>query len=338
MTTNNPIPPLSHEESLLISNRIKQLLKEKNAALIAHFYTHANIQQLAEESDGFVGDSLEMAIFGNKSTAKTLVVAGVRFMGETAKILNPEKQILMPTLAADCSLDFCCPAKEFAKFCKQNPERTVVVYANTSAEVKALADWVVTSSIAIDVVRYLHERREKIIWATDRYLGNYIQQKTGADMLCWQGSCVVHEKFKSKSILQLKEIYPDAAILAHPESPPAIIELADVTGSTSQLLAASEKLPNNTFIIATERGILYKMQQNSPQKTFIIAPTGSANANCQSCAICPWMAMNTLQSIEKCLIIEQDEICIPKQIIKKALIPLERMLEFRRNFAVIVKT
>ncbi len=324
---------LDEEQKLHRFNRIKRLLKEKNAVLIAHFYVHADIQKLAEESGGFVGDSMEMAVFGSNTSAKTLIVAGVRFMGETAKILNPEKQILMPTLAADCSLDFCCPAPEFAKFCKVNSDRTVVVYANTSAAVKALADWVVTSSIAIQVIQHLHDQGEKIIWAPDRYLGSYIQHLTGADMLLWQGSCVVHEKFKAKGILQLKKLYPEAAILAHPESPPAVIELADVVGSTSQLLAASEKMPNSTFIVATDSGILYKMQQRSPQKIFIVAPTSGTGATCKSCAHCPWMAMNTLNSIEDCLVTDKEEVQIPAKIIKKALVPLKKMLDFKKGGA-----
>jgi len=319
------------EEKIDRFNRIRQLLTEKNATVIAHFYTHPDIQQLADETGGFVGDSLEMAAFGNKTTATTLIVAGVRFMGETAKILNPEKLILMPTLAADCSLDLCCPAEEFVKFCKEHSDRTVVVYANTSAAVKALADWVVTSSIAVDVVHHLHEQGEKILWATDRYLGNYVQRETGADMLLWQGSCVVHERFKAKSIAQLKSLYPDAAVLVHPESPPAVIELADVVGSTSQLLAASEKLPNNIFIVATEMGILYKMQQKSPDKTFIIAPTNGTGATCKSCASCPWMVMNTLAGIENCLLTGKEEVIVPAKIIKKAIIPLEKMLAFRET-------
>ncbi|CAL7964028.1 quinolinate synthase [Gammaproteobacteria bacterium] len=322
---------LNQEEKRASYNRIKQLLEERDAVIVAHFYTHAEIQQLADESGGFVGDSLAMARFGAAASAKTLIVAGVRFMGETAKILSPEKQILMPTLAADCSLDFCCPAPEFAKFCKVNSDRTVVVYCNTSAAVKALADWVVTSRNAVDIVNYLHGQGEKIIWATDRYLGGYIQRKTGADMLLWQGSCVVHEKFKAKGILRLKYVYPDAAVLVHPESPPAVIDLADVVGSTSQLLEASEKLPNNVFIVATEAGILYKMQQKSPHKIFIMAPTHGHGATCVSCASCPWMAMNTISGIEGCLLTDKEEIQVPAKIIKKALVPLERMLNFSKR-------
>lgn len=319
---------LEQEQKIATYNRIKQLLQEQAATIVAHFYVHPDIQQLAEESGGFVGDSLGMADFGSKTSSRILIVAGVRFMGETAKILSPEKRILMPTLAADCSLDFCCPEAEFAKFCKENHERTVVVYANTSAAVKALADWVVTSSIAIDVVRHLHHQGEKIIWATDRYLGSYIQRETGADMLLWQGSCVVHEKFKASGILQLKEFYPNAAVLVHPESPPSVIELADVVGSTLQLLEASEKLISDTFIVATEPGIFYKMLQKSPHKTFIVAPTSGTGATCRSCTHCPWMALNTLEGIERCLLTGKEEVLVPISIIKRAIIPLERMMKF----------
>jgi quinolinate synthase len=307
-------------------DRVKQLLKEKDAAIIVHFYTNADIQKLADETGGYVGDSLGMARFGNTTPANTLIVAGVRFMGETAKILNPEKQILMPTLEADCSLDSCCPAEEFEKFCKDNSDRTVVVYCNTSAAVKALADWVVTSSNAVDVINHLHNQGKKILWATDKYLGGYIQSQTGADMLLWQGSCIVHEKFKAQGIAQLKKVYPDAAVLVHPESLPAVVEMADVVGSTSQLLAASQKLPNSTFIVATEAGILYKMQQASPDKNFIIAPTQGDGATCKSCVNCPWMKMNTIEGIERCLLTNQEKIQVPAETIKKASISLGRML------------
>jgi len=312
-------------------NRVKQLLKEKDAALIAHFYTSPEIQCLADETSGFIGDSLAMAEYGAKCAAKILVVAGVKFMGETAKIFTPEKTILMPTLRANCSLDICCPAPDFARFCKNHPDRTVVVYCNTSAEVKALADWVVTSRNAIDIVQHLQQKGEKIIWATDRYLGSYIQRQTSADMLIWQGSCTVHEKFKAKGVLQLKSLYPDAAVLVHPESPAAVTKLADVVGSTSQLLEASESLPNEIFIVATDGGILYKMQQKSPNKTFIIAPTSGNGATCKSCAYCPWMAMNTVARVESALLNNKDEIIVANKIIQKALIPLQKMLNFNKN-------
>lgn len=308
--------------------RIKELLRQKNAVIIAHFYTDATIQRLADETGGCIADSLGMAQFGNQHAAQTLIVCGVRFMGETAKILNPEKRVLMPTLAADCSLDMGCPAAEFAAFCSQHADRTVVVYVNTSAAVKALADWTVTSSNALAIVEYLQQRGEKILWAPDRYLGNYIQRQTGADMVLWQSSCVVHEKFRADGIMQLKKVYPDAAILVHPESPAAVIVLADVVGSTSQLLKAAQELPQQTLIVATEAGILYKMQQSVPHKKIIIAPTMGVGAECKSCARCPWMLMNTLDGVERCLMDGKEEVLVEAEIALRAVIPLQRMLAF----------
>jgi quinolinate synthase len=310
---------------------LAELIRKKNAVLVAHFYTPPEIQQLAEISGGLVGDSLEMARFGTKHKAKTLIVAGVRFMGESVKILNPKKKVLMPTLAAECSLDLSCPPKDFAKFCQSNPKRTVVVYINTSAKVKTYADWVVTSSIAVPVIQSLHEKGEKIIFAPDRYLGSYIQKKTKADMLIWSGSCIVHEKFKATGITKLKSLYPEAAVLVHPESPPEVIDQADVVGSTSQLLKASQDFPNEIFIVATDAGIIYQMQKHSPGKQFISAPSYGEGATCQSCAHCPWMLLNNLDGIEKCLTQGKNEIKLDPAIIKQALIPLKRMLNFKRK-------
>ena len=198
--------PLSAEQQVVIREQIKQLLKDKNAVIVAHYYTDPLIQALAEETGGVVADSLEMARFGSRHDAETLIVVGVKFMGETAKILPPNKTVLMPTLEATCSLDVGCPADEFNSFCDQHPDRTVVVYANTSAEVKARADWVVTSSIAVDVIEHLDSLGEKILWAPDKYLGSYVQKQTGADVLMWDGSCIVHEEFKAKGIADLKKV------------------------------------------------------------------------------------------------------------------------------------
>jgi quinolinate synthase len=308
---------------------IKKLLKQLDAVLIAHYYVAAEIQQLAEETGGLIADSLEMAKFGQRHPAKTLVVAGVKFMGETAKILNPEKRVLMPNLAATCSLDIGCPVAEFAQFCQEHPDRTVVVYANTSAAVKSVADWVVTSSIAVEVVRHLHETGQKILWAPDRFLGNYIQTQTQADMVLWQGACVVHEEFKAKELAKLKKVYPNAAVLVHPESPASVVALADVVGATSKLLCASRELPNDEFIVATDRGIFYKMQQQSPHKKFIEAPTGGHGATCRSCAHCPWMAMNDLDTLAACLEEGRNEIIVPEAILAKASKPLQRMIDFK---------
>src|SRR6266851_4536312 len=274
----------SAEERRELKARIKRLLKERSAVLLAHYYVEGDIQDLAEETGGRVADSLEMARFGRAQSAPMLVVAGVRFMGETAKILSPEKRVLMPDLDATCSLDLGCPADEFSAFCDAHPDRTVVVYANTSAAVKARADWMVTSSIGLEIVADLHARGEKILWAPDRHLGGYIQKKTGADMLSWQGSCLVHDEFKGIELDLLRTEYPDAKILVHPESPAAVVALADVVGSTTQLIDAAVRLEAKRFIVATDLGILHKMRLAAPDKEFIEAPTAGNSATCKSCA------------------------------------------------------
>jgi quinolinate synthase len=249
-------------------------------------------------------------------------------MGETAKILSPEKRVLMPTLEATCSLDIGCPANEFSAFCDQHPNRTVVVYANTSAAVKARADWVVTSSIALPIVEHLDARGEKILWAPDRFLGDYVRRESGADMILWDGSCIVHEEFKAKGIEDLKKIYPDAAVLVHPESPAPVVALADRVGSTSQIIEAARTLPNPQFIVATDQGIFYKLQQQVPDKEFIIAPTAGSGATCRSCAHCPWMAMNALDNLAASLEYGTNEIFVDAKIGERAMIPLKRMLDF----------
>lgn len=325
-----PVPVTGAEREALIA-RIKALLKERDAVLVAHYYVDADLQMLAEETGGYVSDSLDMARFGNEHPASTLVVAGVRFMGETAKILNPEKRVLMPTLEAECSLDLSCPADSFSAFCDANPDRTVVVYANTSAAVKARADWVVTSSIAVNVVRHLAERGEKILWAPDRYLGGYIQKVTGADMLLWQGSCIVHDEFKARELARLKTEHPEAAVLVHPESPADVIDMANVVGSTSQLIRAVTELDAPTFIVATDNGIFYKMKQAAPGKTFIEAPTGGVGATCRSCAHCPWMAMNSLHNLADALKNGANEIHVDEAIRRRALVSVQRMLDFART-------
>jgi quinolinate synthase len=301
---------LSEEEHDSLFTDIKQLLKEKDATLVAHYYTDPNIQVLADETGGYVSDSLDMARFGHDSNANTLVVCGVRFMGETAKILNPEKRILMPDLDANCSLDLGCPVEEFSAFCDQHPDRTVVVYANTSAAVKARADWMVTSGSATDVVNHLKANGEKIIWAPDKYLGEYVQEQTGADMLIWNGSCVVHEEFKGKELLELRKLHPDAKVLVHPESPASVIEQADVVSSTTGIIKAAHELDVNKFIVATDKGIFHKMQQAAPDKIFIEAPTAGKGATCKSCAHCPWMAMNGLKKLAQVLKTGSNEIFV----------------------------
>ena len=322
--------PLDADREAALKSKVRQLLDRENAVLVAHYYTDPVVQALAEETGGFIADSLEMARFGTRHPASTLVVAGVRFMGETSKILSPEKRVLMPTLEAECSLDIGCPVEDFSAFCDQHPEREVVVYANTSAAVKARADWVVTSGCALEIVEHLMDEGKSIIWGPDKYLGSYIRKQTGADMLLWDSSCIVHEEFKARGIEDLKKVYPDAAVLVHPESPDSVVQMADVVGSTSQLLKATQELPQDTFIVATDRGIFYKMQQASPGKSFIEAPTAGESATCKSCAHCPWMAMNTLEALVQCL--EQpgelNVVEVDSALRESSLIPLQRMLDF----------
>lgn len=320
------------EREQVLADKIKTLLKQKNAVMVAHYYTDPALQALAEETGGKVADSLEMARFGTQTDAAILVVAGVRFMGETAKILNPEKQVLMPTLEATCSLDIGCPEDKFSDFCALYPEHEIVVYANTSVAVKARAHWVVTSAIAVDVVEHLFSQGKKVIWAPDKHLGRYIQQRTGAtddELLIWDGACIVHEEFKTRALLEMKQLYPHAAVLAHPESPMSVLALADVVGSTSQIIQAAKTRPERSFIVATDQGIFYKMQQQAPEKELIMAPTSGAGASCRSCSNCPWMGMNNMENLYLSLLNGTNEIEVEEDLRRKALIPLQRMLDFK---------
>jgi len=321
-------PHYTPEEKKAVKDEIKKLLKEQDAVLVAHYYVDQELQELAEETGGYVSDSLDMAKFGNEHPAKTLIVAGVRFMGETAKILTPEKRVLMPTLEAECSLDLSCPIEDFGPFCDAHPDHTVVVYANTSADVKARADYVVTSGIALDLVSWLGKQGKKILWAPDKHLGNYIQKVSGVEMLRWQGACIVHDEFKTRSLGELIEKHPDAGILVHPESPEEIIAMADVVGSTTQIINAAREMPNKEFIVATDKGIFYKMQQEAPGKVFIPAPTHGDGANCVSCAHCPWMAMNGLHNLLEVLKNGNNEIFVDEEVRVKALRSTQRMLDF----------
>jgi quinolinate synthase len=311
-----------------IKDQIKAELKAQNAVLVAHYYVSGDLQSLADETGGIVSDSLEMARFGQNCDADTIVVAGVKFMGETAKILSPEKKILVLDNQATCSLDLDCPIDEFSQFCDQHPDRKIVVYANTSAEVKARADWVVTSGSAQTVVKYLHEKGEKILWAPDKHLGHYVQTKTGADMLLWQGSCVVHERFKSDALKTLKAKHPEAAVLVHPESPQEVVDLADVVGSTTALIEAVKDRPESTFIIATDNGIFHKMHEVAPDKKLIEAPTMGESADCESCAHCDWMAMNTLEKCLHSLVTGENEIHIDLSVIKDSQNSIQKLLDF----------
>jgi len=308
--------------------RIRTLLRERNAVMVSHYYVHPDLQDLAEETGGIVSDSLEMARFGRDHPARTLVVSGVRFMGETAKILSPEKTVLMPDLDATCSLDLGCPADDFAAFRAQHPDRTVVVYANTSAAVKAQADWLVTSSCALDIVRALRDKGHKILWAPDKHLGAYIQRETGADMVLWRGSCVVHDEFKAFELEQLRRDHPGAKVLVHPESPAEVVAQADVVGSTSQILKAAAELDAEVFIVATDNGMMHKLRTLNPGKRFIEAPTAGNSATCKSCAHCPWMAMNSLRGVLAVLETGLNEIHVDPALIPRARQPIDRMLAF----------
>ncbi|HZE91399.1 MAG TPA: quinolinate synthase NadA [Rhizobacter sp.] len=308
--------------------RAKALLAKHKAVLVAHYYVDGDLQDLALETGGCVADSLEMARFGRDHGSQTLVVAGVRFMGETAKILSPEKRVLMPDLDATCSLDLGCPAEDFAAFCDAHPDRNVVVYANTSAAVKARADWMVTSSCALAIVQHLKDQGEKILWAPDRHLGRYVQQNTGADMLLWNGACIVHDEFKGLELDLLKAEHPDAKVLVHPESPESVVAQADLVGSTSQMLNAVVNMEARTFIVATDNGLLHRMRQMAPHKTLIEAPTAGSSATCKSCAHCPWMAMNALQGVVACLEQGSGEIAVDEPIRRQALGCIDRMLDF----------
>ncbi|BHH82999.1 quinolinate synthase NadA [Desulforhopalus sp. 52FAK] len=324
-------PTLTQQEERDLKDRVKALLKRENAVLVAHYYTQGVLQDLAEETGGCVADSLEMARFGKEHSAKTLVVAGVRFMGETSKILSNDKRVIMPDLDATCSLDEGCPHDAFNEFCNEHPDHTVVVYANTSAEVKARSDWVVTSGIALPIVKHLAEQGEKILWAPDRHLGRYVQNLTGVEMLFWPGSCVVHEEFRSVALERLKKVHPEAAVLVHPESTEEVVALADVVGSTTALIDAVVSLPNKEFIVATDASIFNKMKQLAPEKILMEAPTVGEGATCQSCANCPWMGMNSLHNLAEVLEHGTNEIHISPDLAERAKIPIMRMLDFAKT-------
>jgi len=322
---------MNTSEKSSIKQRIKELLHATDTVLVAHYYVDGDIQDLALETGGCVADSLEMARFGKAHPAKNLIVAGVRFMGETSKILSPNKRVFMPDLEATCSLDLGCPRNDFHMFCDTHPDRTVVVYANTSAAVKARADWMVTSSCALAIVYQLHLSGKKILWAPDKHLGNYIQQQTGTDMILWDGACIVHDEFKAVELAALREKYPLAKILVHPESPANVIALADMVGSTASMLKAVIDGTATEYIIATDQGILHRMRQLAPEKILIEAPTAGNSATCKSCAHCPWMAMNSLSSILQCLENYVGEIHVPEATRHKAQVCIERMLDFTQN-------
>lgn len=300
-------------------DKINELRKKKNAVIMAHYYQTSDIQDIAD----YVGDSLALAQQAAKTNADIIVLCGVHFMGETAKILCPDKKVLIPDINAGCSLADSCPADEFGKFVKEHSGYTVISYVNTSAAVKAYTDVVVTSSNAKQIVESFPPE-EKIIFGPDHNLGNYINSITGRNMLLWNGACHVHAKFSVEKILDLKKIYPQAKILAHPECKGAVLKLADFVGSTAAILKYARNNESNEFIIATESGILHKMQLACPQKVFIPAPPEDSTCACNECN---FMRMNTMEKLYNCLLNETPEILVDKKIAEKAIKPIQRMLE-----------
>lgn len=301
---------------------INNLRRQKNAVIMAHYYTMPEIQEIAD----FVGDSLALAQQAAKTDADIIVLCGVHFMGETAKIICPDKKVLVPDMNAGCSLADSCPADEFEKFVKQHPDHTVISYVNTSAAVKALTDIVVTSSNARKIVDQLPQD-EKIIFGPDRNLGNYINSVTGREMLLWNGACHVHEQFSLEKLVELKKQYPDAKVLAHPECKSVVIKLADVVGSTQALLNYAVKSDEQQFLVATESGILHEMQKQCPQKEFIPVPPNDSTCACNECS---FMKLNTLEKLYTCLRDESNEIIVDREIAEKAIRPINRMLEMSK--------
>jgi quinolinate synthase len=297
---------------------INKLKKEKNAILLAHYYQSADIQDIAD----YIGDSLGLAQEAEKTTADLIVFAGVHFMAETAKILNPNKKVVLPDLFAGCSLADSCPPIEFAAFKTQHPNHVVICYINCTAEIKALSDYICTSSNAEYIVNSI-PKETPIIFAPDKNLGAYLVKKTGRDMLLWDGACMVHEIFSLEKITKLKEKHPNALLISHPECEAPILDISDFVGSTTALLNFSKNNPANEFIVATETGILHKMQLNSPNKTFIPAPPNNSCA----CNDCPHMKLNTLEKIYLCMKYELPEILMSDELITKSSIPINRMLE-----------
>ncbi len=302
--------------------KIQRLKKERNAVILAHYYQEPDIQDVAD----YLGDSLGLSQEAAKTKADVILFCGVHFMGETAKILNPTKKVLLPDLEAGCSLADACPADQFRKFKGKYPDHVVVSYVNCSAEVKAESDYICTSSNAVKIVNAI-PKDKKIIFAPDKNLGRYVMKQTGRDMVLWNGSCIVHEVFSEKKLIQLKLEYPRAKIIAHPECEEPVLALADYIGSTTALLNYACKSEAKEFIVVTEAGILHQMEKAAPDKKFIPAPP---NANC-ACNECPYMKRNTLEKVAAALENMEPEIDVPEVVRKRALLPIERMLALSAN-------
>ncbi|MCM0321513.1 quinolinate synthase NadA [Bacteroides fragilis] len=307
------------DKSIDLKAAINELKKEKNAVILGHYYQKGEIQDIAD----YIGDSLALAQIAAKTDADILVMCGVHFMGETAKVLCPEKKVLVPDLNAGCSLADSCPADKFAAFVKEHPGYTVISYVNTTAAVKAVTDVVVTSTNAKQIVESF-PKDEKIIFGPDRNLGNYINSITGREMLLWDGACHVHEQFSVEKIVELKAQYPDAVVLAHPECKSVVLKLANVVGSTAALLKYAVNSDKQRFIVATEAGIIHEMQKKCPQKTFIPAPPNDSTCGCNECN---FMRLNTLEKLYNCLKYEFPEVTVDPEVAKEAVKPIKRMLE-----------
>lgn len=310
---DEPIDP-----TLDLFDEIEKLKKEKNAVILAHYYQDPDIQDIAD----YIGDSLGLSQQAAKTDAEVIVFAGVHFMAETAKILSPEKKVLLPDLKAGCSLSDSCPPHLFAKFKDKYPDHLVITYVNCSAELKAMTDIVCTSANAVQIVESL-PKDQKIIFGPDKNLGAYVAKKTGRDLVLWNGACMVHEIFSMQRILKLKEKHPEAKFIAHPECEDVVLNMADYIGSTTGLLKYTIENPAKEFIVATESGIIHQMEKSNPAKVFIPAPPDN---NC-ACNDCPHMKLNTLEKLYLCMKNGTPEVDIPMDIIKKARVPIERMLE-----------
>ena len=307
------------DKSVDLKKEIDRLRKEKNAVILAHYYQSGELQDIAD----YVGDSLALAQWAAKTDADIIVMCGVHFMGETAKVICPDKKVLVPDLNAGCSLADSCDAEKFAKFVGEHPDHTVISYVNTTAAVKAVTDVVVTSTNARQIVESF-PMEEKIIFGPDRNLGGYINAITGRQMLLWNGACHVHEQFSVQKIVELKKLYPDAEVLAHPECKGALVKLADVVGSTAALLKHAVKSEKKNFIVATESGILHEMQKQCPEKNFIPAPPEDSTCACNECN---YMRLNTLEKLYNTLKYEWPAVEVDAAIAEKAVKPIHRMLE-----------
>jgi quinolinate synthase len=318
-TPQTPHVPIDYE------TEIHRLRREMNAVILAHYYQEDEIQDIAD----FIGDSLQLAQEAAKTSADVIIFCGVRFMAEGAKILNPEKLVLLPDLAAGCSLETSCPPGPFKKFRDQHPDHLVVTYINCSAAIKALSDIIVTSSNAEKIINQLPQD-QKIIFAPDKFLGGYLNKKTGRDMLLWNGTCLVHERFSERELIKLKTAHPKAHVIAHPECPEELLRHADFIGSTSALLKFTIAHPGGEFLVMTEAGIIHQMEKHSPGSRFYPVPSALDGGACVACNTCPYMKMNTIEKLYRCMRDRTPELTLSTEEITAAKKPLLRMLEMSR--------